>query len=208
MAAAILLIEELTMIPRKTALNALTSLCLLASISVAQATYAAESSGESMESMEMDDSMMPGGMMGMGPMGMGMGMGMDQRGPMMGGGHGAMHGGGMNMMGMMSGMVQGLNLSAEQQTKVRALLRDMRHKHMALMTQRMDLDDELALAYSSSDKPDPAAIGEIYGKIFDLRKQMIQDAVTTKNAIYDVLTPEQRERYQGYAPMHGHSMMR
>lgn len=157
--------------------------------------------GAMRQGMDMDDDMpphgygrqyydygyedMPYGMMGPG-MGMGMGpggagMGMEGMGP---GGAG---------MGMMA-MLRGLDLTDEQRKQIRQITRDLRSKHWAMMEQRMTLMDQLDDAYSASDKPDPAKIADLYGKSFELRKQMIQDSIEVRNKIYDLLTAEQREQ--------------
>ena len=140
-----------------------------------------------------DDDMTGMGMMGMGMMsGHGMGMGS------MGGNYG---------MGEITPMLRGMDLTAEQQTKVRAIMKELRNKHMTLSMKRFDIVDDLEAAYSSSDQPDPAKIGELYGKIFEVRKEMIQSALEAKNKVADVLTPEQREIYNAHRREMGKRMM-
>lgn len=129
---------------------------------------------------------------------------------MMGGG-GMMGDHSMNMrMGMERGpmaMVHGLDLTDEQKKQVRQITRDLRNKHWDMMKQRMELADQLEEAYSAGDKPDPAKIGELYGKTFDIRRQMIQQSIETKNKIYDLLTAEQREQLKAKDTMPRHPPM-
>ena len=54
----------------------------------------------------------------------------------------------------------------------------------------IDLHAELHKAYAE-ERPDPKAIGATYGKIFDLKRQMIEATLEAKNASKDVLTEEQ-----------------
>ena len=43
----------------------------------------------------------------------------------------------------------------------------------------------------AGDRPDPAAVGAVYGEIFDLKRQMIEARLAAKNSAMDVLTEEQ-----------------
>lgn len=120
-------------------------------------------------------------------------------------GAGMMGGHGMDMkMGMEMGpmaMVHGLELTDEQKKQLRQITRELRTKHWDLMEQRMDLADQLEDAYSASEKPDPAKIGELYGKTFEVRRQMIQQSLEGRNKIYDLLTVEQREQVKSKGVM-------
>jgi len=151
--------------------------------------------------------MMEGGDMGgmMGGHGMGSMMEGGDMGGMMGG-HGMdsmMDGGAMG--GMMS-LLHGLDLTEEQHGKVRAIMRELRNKNILLTAKRMDIADDLTDAYAGADKLDTVKIVDLYGKIFDVRKQIIQNELETKNKIADVLTPEQKTKFKDNYKSHGHMM--
>ena len=147
---------------------------------------------------------MPMGMMG-NKMGGGGHMGM--MGNMMGGGgHMGMMGnkmGGGGHMGMMGDMMsggghmgrmgkyKGLGLSDEQTQQMRDIQYKLRKMHWEIMGQMIDQQAALQKAYTG-DRPDPAAVGAVYGKLFDLKRQMIEASLTAKNSTRDVLTEEQR----------------
>jgi Spy/CpxP family protein refolding chaperone len=136
-----------------------------------------------------------GGAGGYGP-GYGYGYGM---GPGMMGGYGMMHGPGMmggegmmygpGMMGM--GPVWMLNLTDEQRAKISKLQDELRKKQWATMGQIMDEREKLFELYSD-DSPDAKKVGAVYGKIFDLRRQMIEATIDTQNRMQALLTKEQR----------------
>ncbi len=155
--------------------------------------------GGQMGMMQGKGSMMGGG----GHMGM-----MQGRGGMMGGGHmgmmGNMKGGGH--MGMM-GKFKGLDLSDEQKTKMSEIRYKLRKKNWQIMGPMIDQQAALHKAYAG-DRPDPAAVGAVYGKIFDLKRQMIEARLTAKNSSMDVLTEEQRAqmkkmKHKGGSMKHG-----
>ena len=134
---------------------------------------------------------------GMGPGMMG-GYGM-MHGPGMMGGYGMMHGPGMmggegmmygpGMTGM--GPVWMLNLTDEQRAKIGKLQGELRKKQWATMGQIMDEREKLFELYSA-DSPDAKKVGAVYGKIFDLRRQMIEATIDTQNRMQALLTKEQR----------------
>jgi Spy/CpxP family protein refolding chaperone len=139
-----------------------------------------------------------GGPGGYGP-GYGYGYGM---GPGMMGGYGTMHGPGMmggygmygpGMMGM--GPVWMLNLTDEQRAKISKLQEQLRKKQWTTMGQIMDERQKLYELYSA-ENPDPKKVGAVYGKIFDLRRQMIEAAIDTQNRAQAVLTQEQRAQLE------------
>jgi Spy/CpxP family protein refolding chaperone len=125
------------------------------------------------------------GMYGPGMMGGGYGMG-----PGMMGGYG-MYGPGM--MGM--GPVWMLNLTDEQRAKISKLQEQLRKKQWTTMGQIMDERQKLYELYSA-ENPDPKKVGAVYGKIFDLRRQMIEAAIDTQNRAQAVLTQEQRAQLE------------
>jgi Spy/CpxP family protein refolding chaperone len=124
----------------------------------------------------------------------GMGMGQGMYG--MGTGHGMMdHGAGMGMMGgmphpMAMHHLDALKLSDEQRTKINKLSDELRKKHWAGMGAIMDESTKLRDLYAA-EKRDPAAIGQIYQRIFDQKRQMIESSIDTQNHIDEILTPEQ-----------------
>ncbi len=104
--------------------------------------------------------------------------------------HGAMGGQGM-MMGV--GRYHMLNLSADQQSRISKLTDQLNHDNWAKQGMINDESAKLRDLYEA-DKRDPAAIGEEYKKIFDLKRQMIEAYLATQNQIEDLLTPEQRDQ--------------
>ena len=133
----------------------------------------------------------------MGGYGYGMGMGPGMMGP---GGMGMMGGMGSGMMGMgpagmgMMGMgpMGMLDLSDEQQSKVGEIMDATRKQQWDLMGRMMDEQSRLRDLYAQ-DKPDPKQVGAVYAKIFDLKRQMIENGVAAHNSMYDSLTSEQRD---------------
>jgi Spy/CpxP family protein refolding chaperone len=140
------------------------------------------------------NSMGPGMMGGYGP-GYGMGPGMM-------GGYGPGYGMGPGMMGF--GNFRGLDLSAEQRSKITPIRKKMRTKQWALMGEMMDAQDKLQELYDA-DTQDSAAINKQYKVIEDLRRQMVDNSVDAHNRINSILTKEQREKFRergrGYGPM-------
>ncbi|MBI1175096.1 MAG: periplasmic heavy metal sensor [Sideroxydans sp.] len=132
-------------------------------------------------------------------------------GMMGGGGYGrGMMGGGM-MESPRMGMIHMLDLSDEQRAKINKLSDQLQHDNWATMGAMMDETAKLRDLYEA-DKRDPAAIGNEYQKIFDLKRQMIVAMLTTQNKIEDLLTDAQRAQLKGMrqqmGQMYGHPMMR
>jgi Spy/CpxP family protein refolding chaperone len=136
------------------------------------------------DSMSMKGSGGSMGMMGGGRMGMmGGGDHMGMMGNMMGGG---------GHMGMMN-KYKRLRLSDEQKQQMSDIKYNLRKEHWAIMGQMIDQHAALQKAYAG-ERPDPAAVGAVYGKIFDLKRQMIEARLKSKNSAKDVLSEEQRAR--------------
>ena len=111
-----------------------------------------------------------------------------------GDGYGMMEGhGGMGSHGMMMGVgiYNMLNLSDDQRAKISKLSDELNHENWAKQGLINDEAAKLRDLYEA-DRRDPAAIGEEYKKIFDLKRQMIEAYLTAQNQIDAVLTPEQR----------------
>jgi len=132
------------------------------------------------------------GMMGGGGYGPGM-MGGGGYGPGMMGGHGP--GGGM--MGF--GPLGALDLKDDQRDKIFAIQEEARTKNFGTMTQMRAEQYKMAKMYNA-EKADPKLIGEQQKKVDELRRQMIQSRVETRNEIEAVLTPEQKKQLRQYAP--------
>jgi Spy/CpxP family protein refolding chaperone len=114
---------------------------------------------------------------------------------MMGGDHMGMMGnmmGGGGHMGMMN-KYKRLRLSDEQKQQMSDIKYKLHKEHWAIMGQMIDQHAALQKAYAG-ERPDPAAVGAVYGKIFDLKRQMIEARLKSKNSAKDVLTEEQRAK--------------
>ena len=105
---------------------------------------------------------------------------------------------GMNMMRMM-GIT---NLTDEQQNSINQLHDSMRKSHWELMglamDERVNLRDAMA-----ADRPDPKNVGGIYGRLFDLKRKMIESQIETHNGVLDLLTEEQAEQMKNNMMMSG-----
>jgi Spy/CpxP family protein refolding chaperone len=134
---------------------------------------------------------------------------------MMGGASGGIGGGGMAQHGMGQSMTGGgmahffasLDLSDKQFAEVNRIHDETRKKQWELRGKQMDEESRLrSLLYA--DKPDPAAVGEAYKRIADLRRQMIETCVEGHNRIADVLsTPEQKDKLKRMWREMGPAMM-
>ena len=143
------------------------------------------------------DMMQEQGMGGGTGMGGGMGMGegsdaccMEQHGK------GDMHG-----RGMMDGTGRGggkeflgplrmLGLNPDQRSRIKKIELDLRKQLYSLKGNTLDSEAQLYDLYSA-EKPDPKKIGAVYGKIFDVRRQMIEARIDAMNRAHDVLSKEQ-----------------
>ena len=148
---------------------------------------------------------MGGGMMGddggMGMMGREGGMGMMGRQ------------GGMGMMGCGKGMGPGMGLmremqamrdmlSAEQRGELRELMREQRPAQFERMGHAQNVREDL-MAELEQDRPDPDAVREIHGRMAEIHGEMLVERVRMRNAIYDLLTDEQREQLASGTPENG-----
>ena len=115
-------------------------------------------------------------------------MPMNMMGPMM------MPGQMMGMGSMMNSLMR-LDLTASQRKKIRQLTRNQRKQHLELMSQSMDKSDKLNDLYLE-DELDPTKIGEVYGEIFTIRRQMIEQHIKLRNDILKVLNKEQLEKFK------------
>lgn len=107
---------------------------------------------------------------------------------MMGGRDMMMHGYGMQRYG-------GLDLSADQMSKIDKIRDETRKKHWDLMGKMMDEGVRLR-ELRNAEKPDPAAIGKQYAKIQDLRRQMLEQSIDAENRMEALLTKEQKDQFR------------
>jgi Spy/CpxP family protein refolding chaperone len=129
---------------------------------------------------------------GMGPGMMG-GYGM---GPgMMGGGMGYGHGPGYGMGYGPGYGLAGLNLTDEQRKNVNKLLDGQQKVHHNAMGKIMEQNSRLRDLYSQ-EKWDANAIAAAYDEISKQRSVMIRSRIDTRNKIYDLLTPQQRQQFR------------
>lgn len=131
---------------------------------------------------------------------------------MVGGGH----------MGMMSDMMGGghmrmmkkykkLGLSDEQEQQIYDIQHKLHKQHWSIMGPMIDVRAELRKAHAG-DRPDPKSIGAVYGKMFDLKRQMIEATLEANNSAKDVLTEEQiaqmeKMKHKRKKMMHGQGKM-
>ena len=122
------------------------------------------------------------------------------------GGPGMMPGGGAPMMGpeMMQNrgamaLMQAIQLSDltdEQRKELGKLAQELRKETWAQMGPMMDEESKLAELYAQ-DPVDEKAVGEVYARIFDLKRQTIESHIRTENRVKSILTPEQWTQLQG-----------
>lgn len=85
------------------------------------------------------------------------------------------------------------DLSEKQRNAMRKLAQENIKKQNALAKQVTQHSEQLQKLYSQP-KPDPAKVGEIYQKIFDIRRKMIENRITLRNKQFDLLNKAQQER--------------
>jgi len=114
-------------------------------------------------------------------------------------------------MSMMMGKNKGMkmmqrmgitDLSDEQQKSINGIHDSMRKRHWELMGSAMDEQANLRDAMAV-DRPDPKVVGEIYGRLFALKQQMVESRLETHNAVLDTLSEEQREQMKNNMMMSG-----
>ena len=116
---------------------------------------------------------------------------MGMMGDKMGGGHMGMMGDKMGggHMGMMKKFKM-LGLTEEQEIKIDDIQHQLHKQHWAIMGQMIDVRAELRKVHAG-DPPDAKAVGAVYGKMFDLKRQMIETTIEAKNNAMGVLTDAQ-----------------
>ena len=99
------------------------------------------------------------------------------------------------------------NLTEAQQNSINQLHDSMRKLHWELMGSAMDEQASLRDTLSV-ERPDPKQVGQIYGRLFDLKRQMIESRISTHNSVLDLLTEEQAQQMREGMMMsgkHGHN---
>ncbi len=151
---------------------------------------------------------MPMGRMGYGNRGsmdQGMGQGYMKHRNMMGGGTG--YGGSMHGMHSRINAIGTLNLDSSQRKKIRAIQREQRNARWQMMGQMMGEKDKLLDLYDTGMR-DKEAIGKVYSRIFDLKKQMIEANIDAGNKARTILNEQQRKELDNIeGRMHNRSHM-
>lgn len=121
------------------------------------------------------------------------GMPCDHKGGMMVGRMAGMMGGyGAGMMGLSRmPLIMSLDLSDDQRSRISKLSGELQGRNLATKGSIMQEAAKLRDLYAA-DKRNPAAIGKVYQKMFDMQRKMIEATITAQNRIEEVLTPAQR----------------
>ena len=114
-------------------------------------------------------------------------------------------------MSMMMGKNKGMrmmqrmgitDLTEDQQKSINGIHDSMRKNHWELMGSAMDEQVNLRDAMAV-DRPDPKSVGEIYGRLFDLKRKMIESRLETHNSVLDILSDEQKAQMKKNMMMSG-----
>jgi hypothetical protein len=98
------------------------------------------------------------------------------------------------------GRVWRLDLSDEQRKQIRAVQLELWKKNHRARCQMTENSIRL-LELQMEDRRDAKAIGEVYAKVFELQRQMIEASIEAGNRIQELLTEQQRARLKGrYVP--------
>ena len=108
---------------------------------------------------------------------------------------------GMGRAGMYEHYIYRLDLTDSQRKAMRNERKLTRTKMLELEDKIDEHSDQLYSLYKQ-DKPEAKKIGEIYQQIFDLKRQIIELQINSKNQQYDKLTKEQQEKLKNlrYTP--------
>lgn len=88
-----------------------------------------------------------------------------------------------------------LDLSHDQRNRILDIHDEKRRIQWEFMGERMEHASQLRRLYAK-DRLDPTAIGKVYGRLFDVRRRMIESTLEANNQILDVLTDAQRQRLE------------
>ncbi len=101
---------------------------------------------------------------------------------------------------------EGLDLTADQRSKLREIQKGVRTRHWGLMARMMEARFKLDELYDA-DVLDKSAIDAQYKEMDDARRQMIDSSIDARNQMRELLTKEQRDRLGQVGPGRG-AMMR
>ena len=125
---------------------------------------------------------------------------MGQQGMM--GGPGMMGSGMMGGHGLGIGPIWRLDLTDEQRRRVNKIQDGLRKKNWELQGKLLDENSKLR-ELNMADPRDPKAIGAVYGKIFDVKRQKIEASIEAANKAEQVLTKEQRQQLKQWCRSRG-----
>lgn len=114
----------------------------------------------------------------------------------------------MDGMGTRLDLVSMIDLDREQQKQLRKIQRELDKQRWTIMGQIMEEKNNLSDLYDTETR-DPAAIDQGYGRIFDLKRKLIEANVVAGNQAWKLLNDEQRkqlatlEGQRGKWNMHG-----
>lgn len=94
-----------------------------------------------------------------------------------------------------------LDLTADQQTKIKAIFESHRDEGQAFRAQ-MEADRSALKAAASAATPDPTAVGQAFLKVQANRKTAAAKMKAVRTEIDTVLTPEQRAKLDGWIAAH------
>jgi Spy/CpxP family protein refolding chaperone len=94
-----------------------------------------------------------------------------------------------------------LDLTADQQTKIKAIFQARKDEGQALRAQ-MQSDRTALRAAATADTPDPTAVGQAYLKVRANRKSAAAKLTAVKADIDAVLTADQRSKLEGWIAAH------
>ena len=103
------------------------------------------------------------------------------------------------MRGFGPGGLAALNLNAEQSEKIAAIQEQNRRKNWDAMGQLRSETFALRRMYWA-DKVDSTAYANQQKKVDELRRQMLQSRLETRNQIEALLTPEQKKQFRQRGP--------
>lgn len=99
--------------------------------------------------------------------------------------------------GPLKGALASLNLSADQQAKVQALLAQEQPQFAALREQAQSARKALKATLQAAT-PDPAAVGSAMLQVKAARQAVRAEMTKVHDAIVPILTPEQSAAFKGY----------
>lgn len=98
--------------------------------------------------------------------------------------------------------VWNLKLTDDQKSKIRAIQHELRAKHWEL-EDKIELEADKLMGLYRKVPRDPKAIGKVYGKMFDYRRQQIEAGIEAGNKVFGNLTSSQLKEVWQYMPKSG-----